>query len=49
MTNGIVTGGWAYVWAAYSLTTIALVLYGVTLVTRLREERRRVARERGRQ
>jgi len=44
--NGVVTGGWGFVWAAYSLTAAALLLYGVTLITRLREERSRVARER---
>ena len=49
MTNGVITGGWAYVWAAYGLTTVVLLLYGVTLFTRLREERSRAARERGRQ
>jgi hypothetical protein len=44
--NGVVAGGWGFVWAAYSLTAAALLLYGVTLITRLREERSRVARER---
>jgi heme exporter protein D len=47
MTNGVITGGWAYVWAAYGLTTLVFLLYGVTLFTRLREERSRLARERG--
>jgi len=44
--SGVVTGGWGFVWAAYALTFGALFLYGVTLITRLREERSRVARER---
>ena len=44
--NGTVTGGWGFVWAAYTLTAAALFLYGVTLITRLREERARLARER---
>ena len=39
--NGIVTGGWEFVWAAYALTAIALIAYGVMAVTRSREERRR--------
>lgn len=44
--NGVVTGGWGFVWAAYVLTFGALFFYGVTLITRLRAERSRVARER---
>ena len=39
--NGIVVGGWEFVWAAYALTAIALLAYGVMVVTRAREERRR--------
>ena len=39
--NGIVIGGWEFVWAAYALTAIALIAYGVMTVTRSREERRR--------
>jgi heme exporter protein D len=39
--NGIVVGGWEFVWAAYALTAIALLAYGVMVVTRSREERRR--------
>lgn len=41
--NGIVTGGWEFVWAAYALTAIALFAYGVMTITRAREERRRAA------
>ena len=44
--NGTVTGGWSFVWAAYALTAAALFLYGVTLITRLREEKSRVSRQR---
>ena len=44
--NGTVTGGWGFVWAAYSLTAVALIVYGATLIARLREERSRLARER---
>ena len=36
--NGVVTGGWSYVWAAYAITAAVLVIYGVTLITRLRDE-----------
>jgi len=39
MTEGIVTGGWEYVWTAYSLTAAAFLIYGVSLITRLRKER----------
>ena len=39
--NGIVVGGWEFVWAAYGLTAIALLSYGVMVVTRAREQRRR--------
>ena len=37
MTGGIVVGGWEYVIMAYSLTGIAFLVYGVTLITKLRE------------
>jgi len=46
MTEGVVTGGWGFVWAAYTVTAAALFLYGVTLITRLREEKSRVSRMR---
>jgi len=36
MNTGVVTGGWSYVWAAYSLTAGALFLYGVSLFVRVR-------------
>ncbi|HKO59192.1 MAG TPA: hypothetical protein VJ276_25220 [Thermoanaerobaculia bacterium] len=36
MTNGVITGGWSYVWAAYGVTAAALLLYGATLFARLR-------------
>ena len=45
MSQGIVTGGWEFVWAAYGLTAAALLIYGVMIVTRLREERARAAAE----
>lgn len=45
MNGGVVVGGWEYVWAAYALTGIAFLIYGVTLITRLREERTRAAKD----
>ena len=44
--SGTVAGGWNFVIAAYGLTAAVLVLYGVTLITRLREARSRAAEER---
>ena len=41
MSSGVVTGGWNFVIAAYSITIAVLTIYGVTLITRLREERLR--------
>ncbi|HEY6136425.1 MAG TPA: hypothetical protein VI670_01545 [Thermoanaerobaculia bacterium] len=41
MTQGVVSGGWNFVIAAYGLTAAVLVIYGVTLITRLREARKR--------
>jgi hypothetical protein len=45
MTQGVVVGGWEYVWAAYGLTFTAFIIYGVMLVTKLREERARAAED----
>lgn len=45
MTGGIVVGGWEFVWAAYGLTFTAFLIYGVTLVTKFREERARAERD----
>lgn len=38
--NGVVTGGWNYVWAAYGLTFSAFAIYGFTLVRNLLREQR---------
>jgi hypothetical protein len=46
MSQGIVAGGWNFVIAAYGITAAVLVLYGVTLITRLREARSRANEER---
>jgi len=44
--TGTVTGGWNFVIAAYSVTAVVLLGYGVTLITRLREARNRASEER---
>jgi hypothetical protein len=36
--SGMITGGWNFVVAAYSLTAIVLTIYGVSVITRLRAE-----------
>ena len=46
MSQGMVSGGWNFVVAAYGITAAVLVLYGVTLITRLREAKSRAAEER---
>ena len=46
MSQGIVSGGWNFVIAAYGITAAVLVLYGVTLITRLREAKSRSTEER---
>ena len=45
MSGGVVTGGWNFVVAAYSITAAVLLIYGVTLITRLRDEQTRATRE----
>jgi hypothetical protein len=44
--NGVVTGGWNFVVAAYAVTALVLTIYGVTVLMRLRDELSRTARER---
>jgi hypothetical protein len=46
MNEGVLVGGWRYVWLAYSLTAAVLSIYCWTVFARLREERSR-AREEG--
>ncbi len=41
MSGGVVTGGWNFVVAAYSVTAAVFVIYGISLIARLREEQRR--------
>ena len=37
MTEGVVTGGWGFVIAAYALTAAGFLIYGLMLRSRLRE------------
>ena len=39
MTEGVVTGGWGFVWAAYGLTAAGFLIYGVMLIRGLRKNR----------
>jgi len=41
MTQGVITGGWNFVIAAYSITAAVFVIYGISLIARLRDEERR--------
>jgi heme exporter protein D len=34
--NGVIVGGWEFVWAAYGITAAAFILYGVSLMNRLK-------------
>jgi len=45
MTGGVVVGGWGFVIAAYSLTAIVFLTYGMTLITKLRDEQSRAEPE----
>ena len=37
--TGVVAGGWEYVWAAYGITTGALIVYTISLINRIRGAR----------
>ena len=39
MTEGVISGGWEFVWAAYGITAAVFVLYGISLMSRIREAR----------
>ena len=41
MSGGVITGGWNFVVAAYSVTAAVFLIYGISLFARLRGERRR--------
>ena len=34
--QGVVVGGWEFVWAAYGITCTALLIYGVSLIRKLK-------------
>jgi len=36
--NGMIPGGWSFVVAAYSVTAIVLIIYGASVIARLRQE-----------
>ncbi len=35
--NGVVQGGWEFVIAAYTITGLGFLIYGVSLIARLKE------------
>ena len=37
--TGVVVGGWEYVWAAYAITSGGLLIYAISLFSRLRKAR----------
>ena len=40
MSQGVVSGGWEFVWAAYGVTATVFIFYTISLVKRLREDRK---------
>ena len=40
MTEGVISGGWEFVWAAYGITAAGFAIYIGSLVARLRAERK---------
>lgn len=40
--SGVIEGGWAYIWGAYSVTWVLLLGYALSLVLRSRLARREV-------
>ena len=38
--NGVITGGWNFVVAAYSITGLGLIVYAISLFTRSRNAER---------
>ena len=41
MNEGVITGGWGFVWAAYALTAAGFLIYGLTLRARLKGTKNR--------
>lgn len=40
MNQGVISGGWQFVWAAYTVTAVIFTAYTISLVARLREGKR---------
>lgn len=40
MSQGVISGGWEFVWAAYGLTAAMFTLYTISLIVRLRKDRK---------
>ena len=45
MTGGMITGGWNFVVAAYTVTALVLSIYGISVIVRLRAEIARASEE----
>ena len=43
--NGVITGGWGFVIAAYGLTTIFLAVYTISVIMKYRAEMARSERD----
>jgi heme exporter protein D len=41
MNQGVISGGWEFVWAAYGVTAAVFILYAISLAVRLREVRKK--------
>ena len=41
MNQGVISGGWEFVWAAYGITAAVFTVYTLSLVVRLREAKRK--------
>jgi len=41
MSGGVISGGWGFVVAAYTLSAAVFLIYGISLIVRLRDEQRR--------
>jgi heme exporter protein CcmD len=39
--EGVISGGWEFVWAAYGATAVILTGYAVSVIARYRAQRRR--------
>ncbi|HVT43904.1 MAG TPA: hypothetical protein VMT00_05890 [Thermoanaerobaculia bacterium] len=42
--SGMIEGGWSFVWAAYGITALILVVYTISLIRRISVEQRIVDR-----